>query len=130
MRSEFTGSIASVRAVEDCIRTTKKYTKGAFRKQVQHPIQGENFPSKVLIEYYEVYPDTEVSWDMPVGVAFDWLWGDVVCIDVLFKYDYRVNKAEIEVKDGAVAVKKLVEGIPGFNLHLAEVIASNNEKAL
>ena len=127
MKSEFAGNIVSVRAVEDCIRATKKYTKGVFRKQVQHPIQGEDFPSKVLIEFYEVYPDVEVSWNMPVGKALDWLWGDVACIDVLFKYDYRVNKAEVVIKDGAVAVKKLAEGIPGFSLELAKIIASSRE---
>ena len=63
MRSEFVGSILAVRAVEDTIRATKKYTKGAFSKPPQHPIQGMDFPSRVLTEYYEVYPDTEVGWE-------------------------------------------------------------------
>ncbi len=128
MKSEFTGNIVSIRAVEDSIRATKKYTEGIETRKVVHPVQGGNFPSRVFCKYYEVYPNTEVSWDMPVNVAFDWLWKDVPCVDVLFKYDYRANRASMTVKDGAMAVQKLVQAIPGFNDALTQIETSNGHK--
>lgn len=121
--SEFAGNILKVRAVEDCIRATKKYTEGIGTMRKKHPVQGEEFPSKMFCKYYEVYPDVEVSWDMPAGVALDWLWREIPCIDVLFKYDYRANQASVIVKDGLVAVRELSRGIPCFSGALAEVIA-------
>lgn len=120
--NEITSNIACIRELEDCIRVTKKYTKGAFRKAAVHPIQGEDFPSKVLTEYYEVYPTLEVSWNMPAGKAIDWLWGDIRHIDVHFKYDYRVNVASMLVKDGHQAVDELCKGIPNFKLALGKAI--------
>lgn len=124
--SEFDGNIINIRAVEDCIRATKKYTEGVGTMRKQHPIQGEGFPSKVFCKYYEVYPNTEISWDMPAGVALDWLWGEVACIDVLFKYDYRVNKASVAVRDGLEAVKELARAIPDFSDTLARAIANGS----
>jgi len=124
MRSEFVGSILDVRAVEDCIRATKKYTKGAFSKATQHPMQGVEFPSRVLTEYYEVYPETEISWDMPASEAIDWLWGDVPHIDVLFKYSYPTNKAWVIIHGGDGIVHDLEKGIPGFTGAMAKVIAN------
>ncbi len=131
MKSEFVGSIATVRDVEDSIRATRRYTKGVFSKPAAHPspIQGSDFPSRVLTEYYEVYPDTDVHWDMPAGVALDWLWGDVTHIDVLFFYDYRVNKAKVVVRGGAEAVEELTKGIPRFGDTLAKVVAGAHEEA-
>lgn len=129
MKVEFTGNIGSVRAVEDCIRATKKYTEGWRTMRKTHPVQGEEFPSRVFCKHYEVYPDIEVSWDMPVGVALDWLWGDVICIDVLLRYDYRANRASVEVKDGPVAIKELTKAIPGFSDALARVVVSGSERA-
>lgn len=79
-----------------------------------HPVQGEGFPSRTFVKYYEVYPNTEITWDMPVGQAIDWLCGDVLCVHVLFRYDYRMNKAAIGIKDGPEAIKELVRAIPGF----------------
>ena len=116
--NEFIGSIGDVRAIEDCIRATKKYTEGVQTIRKVHPIQGEDFPSKEFCKLYEVYPDVEVSWDMPVGVAIEWLWRDVTCIDVLFKYDYRTNRAIVLVRDGPVAVRELEKSIP----HLSKVM--------
>ena len=124
--SEFEGTIINVRAVEDCIRATKKYTEGIGTMRKKHPIQGEDFPSKVFIKYYEVYPDVELSWDMPVGVALDWLWGETPCLDVLFSYDYRTNTASVVVRNGATAVQELETAIPDFGATLAKVGVNGN----
>ena len=121
MKTEYAGNIVSVRAVEDCIRRSNKYTKGAFRKAAVHPVQGEDFPSHVLTEYYEVYPDTEISWDMPAGKAIDWLWGEVTHIDVLFWYSYPQNKGRVTVRGGHDAVIELKKGIKGLSLALQNV---------
>jgi len=123
-QSVFCGAIMLVRAVEDRVRATKKYTEGVGTMRAKHPVQGEEFPSRKFVKYYEVYPEVEVSWDMPADVAIDWLWGETPCIDVLFNYDYRTNGAEIVVKDGAVAVKQLAKAIPGFSESLARVVAN------
>jgi len=125
MRNEFIGSILSVRAVEDTIRATRKYTKGAFKAPVQHPIQGEEFPSRVLTEYYEVYPDLDLDKQMPAWDAMmafsDWIWGDTPHIDVLFKYNYQRDKAIIIIHGGNGVVKLLGDGIPGFDEALSKV---------
>jgi len=113
-----------VRDLEDTIRATRKYTKGAFSKASKHPqrIQGEEFPSRVLTEYYEVYPDLDIGWDMRAGDAWAWVWGDVVHIDITFLYDYRENKAKVTIHGGRDAMEKLKEGIPGFKdiLHMMD----------
>jgi len=131
---EYIGKIPSIRDVEDSIRATKKYTKGAFKANRHHPIQGEKFPSKVLYEYYEVYPEVEVRggafWDLPVGVALDWLWGDTPCVDVVFRYNYNENRASIKIGGGAESVKLLAKAIPNFSKTLAVVIASETEVLL
>lgn len=124
MRSEYRGELLAVRAVEDCIRATRKYTKGAFSRRSTAPIQGDNFPSKVLTEYYEVYPELEISWDMPARQAIDWLWGDYVHIDVRFRYDYREGKAEVIIYGGQRAIEDLAKGIPGFKDYLDKVTES------
>lgn len=123
---EFSGNIASVRAVEDCIRATKKYTEGIRTIRKAHPIQGAEFPSKMFCKFYEVSPHTDISWDMPAGTAIDWLWGDVLLIDVTFTYDYRVNKASVSVADGPVAVQELTKTIPGFGNAIKKVVAGGN----
>ena len=130
LSNELKGNIACIRALEDCIRVTKKYTKGAFRKTFNHPIQGEDFPSKVLTEYYEVYPELEVTWNMPAGKAIDWLWGDVKHIDVHFFYDYRINIASIKIKNGADGMNELIGGIPGFKEALDNAIKVNKESLI
>ena len=127
--NEFIGNIARVRAVEDCIRATKKYTEGIKTMRLKHPVQGEEFASKVFCKYYEVYPTIELSWDMPAGIAIDWLWGDTPCIDVVFRYDYRINTASVSVRDGSEAVRELARTIPEFSDTLAMAIASGNGKA-
>jgi len=109
-----TGNIGDIRAIEDCIRATKKYTEGIGTRRAKHPVQGDGFPSKVFSKYYEVYPKIELSWDMPAGVALDWLWQDTPCLDVIFHYDYRANEASMTVRDGPEAKKQLVKAIPGF----------------
>lgn len=125
MRNEFVGGIMAVRAVEDTIRATRKYTKGAFKSPVQHPIQGEGFPSRVLTEYYEVYPDIESDkslWDMNIIDAAFWLAGETPHIDVLFKYNYQKDKAIVIIHGGNGVVKLLDEGIPGFGEALGKVV--------
>ena len=126
MKSEVTSNIACIIALEDCIRATKKYTKGAFRKTVVHPIQGEEFPSKVLTEYYEVYPNTDIHWDMPIGQGIELVTGYARHIDVLFKYDYRVNVASISVHDGIGAMSELENKIPGFKDALVKAKEKDN----
>ena len=121
MKIEYTGNITEIRAVEDCIRATKKYTKGAFTKAAQHPIQGEEFPSRVLTEYYEIYPDTEVGWDMSASAGWAWVWGDTPHIDVVFRYNYQRDKAIVIIHGGNGVVKLLGEGIPGFEEALGKV---------
>ena len=119
---EFKGDILSVRAVEDSIRATKKYTEGVRTIFKKHPVQGTDFPSPVFCKHYEVYPDMEISWDMSALNCVPWLSGGTPCIDVMFHYDYRENTAFIEVRDGAGAVKKLASSIPGFSDALAKVV--------
>ena len=121
MRNEFVGTILAVRAVEDTIRATRKYTKGAFSRPAQHPIQGEDFPSRVLTEYYEVYPDIESVWDMSFIDAAFWLAGETPHIDVLFKYNYQRDKAIVIIHGSNGVVKLLGEGIPGFAESLGKV---------
>jgi len=121
--------ILSARDLEDTIRATKKYTKGAFSKAQKHSaqIQGEQFPSSVLTEYYEVYPDLEVSWDMRAGDFWSWVWGDIVHIDITFVYDYRENKARVTIRGGRDAVEKLGMGIPHFKEKLNRIINPDDE---
>jgi len=119
--NEFAGNIGDVRAVEDCIRATKKYTEGIGTMRKKHPIQGEEFPSRKFCKYYEVSPYVDVSWDMPAGVALDWIWHDVLLIDVMFNYDYRENKASVVIKDGQKSIRELTKMIPGFGDALARI---------
>lgn len=131
MKSEFSGSILAVRAVEDCIRATHKYTKGAFSRRAKHPqaaVQGDA-PSAVLTEYYEVYPDTDLEEILALGQAFwktlAWLGGDIPLVDVRFLYDYRgEDKAKVIIWGGNGVVKALENGIPGFTEALAAVMAN------
>lgn len=115
MKTEYTGNILAVRAVEDCIRVTKKYTKGIFKIREHHPVQGEEFPSRVVTEYYEVYPEMEISWNMLATDAWMWVWGDTPCIDVRFWYDYRKDAAGFSVRGNNNTVKELTDGIPGLD---------------
>lgn len=136
MRSEFSGDILTVRAVEDCIRATHKYTKGLknpLSGQPKHPtaIQGEDFASAVLTEHYEVYPDTDLEEIMPLGQAIwktlDWLGGDILHIGVQFRYDYRGgNKAKVTIEGGNGVVHALEDGIPGFAEALAAVAVNGS----
>jgi len=122
MKIEYVGNIQLVRAIEDSIRASKKYTKILFRRNGQTPMQGEGFPSRCVTEHYEVYPDIDgVSWDMPVGVALEWLSGIVTSVEVMFKYNYNVNKAWMVVKDGYQGVRELKKGIVGFREALSKV---------
>ena len=128
MKTEFTGDILSVRDAEDCIRLTKKYTKGAFRKSGTYPIQGEDFPSRAITEYYEVYPDLDISWETSLSDAFAWVFGDVIHIDVFFSYNYspNKNKAKMIIHGGNGVVRDLERGIPGLREALGKLSTGEN----
>lgn len=131
MRSEFQGKIAEIRAVEDAIRQTKKYTEGLSSIGKEHPTQGREFPSKAFSKCYEIYPDVVVSIDMPVSVAIDWLWADTTCINARFWYDYRNDKASFKVVGGDESLRRLLQCIPGMlNLLLALATGTDEEKSL
>lgn len=128
MESKYDSDINSLRALEDCIRATKKYTEGVMTMRHEHPlIQGEDFPSKVFCKYYEVYPDVDTS-NMSAGTIVEWLSGYKKHIDVVFRYDYRYDKAAISIHDGVDAVKQLAQEIPNFSDALAKVISGNGQK--
>lgn len=123
MRIEYKGDIADVRAVEDAIRATNKYTKGLFRSRDNHPVQGNN-PSRVLTEYYEVYPDTDLVEKRPLLEAIQafihWEWGRDSCVEVQITYDYRDGESSrVVIKGGMRAIMKLEGGIPGIKEALA-----------
>lgn len=135
MRKEYEGTILQVREVEDCIRATKKYTKGAFQRPAKHPVQGEAFPSKVLTEYYEVYPNLDLDEVMPlwdaIMVTSNWLWGDIPRVEVRFYYNYLRNRAMMIVQGGKSDVGMLADGIPGISPLLAALESapsSNGER--
>lgn len=109
----FCGNISDVREIEDCIRASKRYTEGRLR-QPSHPVQGDKFASRRFSKYYEVYPDTEVGWDMPAGAAIDLLWGDVEYVDVVFNYDYRCNEASVTVRGELRMAELLLSSIKGL----------------
>lgn len=120
MRNEIVGTVLEIRAIEDTIRATRKYTKGVFsRKRKEYPIQGDDFPSKVVTEYYEVYPETDLEqlrslWEA-VMVTSDWLWGKEPMVQVKFNYNYSRNRGMMTVFGGNGVMKMLGAGIPGFD---------------
>jgi hypothetical protein len=112
---EFTGWVTQVRAVEDIIRASKKYTKVVNVFKDSNEMQGKEFGSKVVTEKYEVYPDVKVEWDMPALKAWaGLLFAETKMIDVIFRYDYRDNQAQMKVVDGPDGVEELKKAIPGF----------------
>lgn len=125
MRSIYKGDIVSVRAVEDAIRATRKYTKGAFSRPAQHPIQGEELPSRTLTEYYEVYPDMDIGnvWQMKATDLWAWVWGDTQHIDVRFQYHYQSNEGKLVIHGGPSVVAALCSGVPGFGDVLGSLVA-------
>lgn len=130
MRTEFSSNIVSIRALEDAIRSTRKYTEGIETIRKAHPeVQGSDTPSRLFCKYYEVYPKTELSWDMPAGQAIDLLWHDVPCVDVLFKYDYRINRASMILRDNNGNLKLLLDNIPGFREALATITTAQSAAA-
>ncbi len=111
---EFSGTIETIRGIEDCIRTSKKYTEGIKTMWAKHPIQGVDFPSKKFCKFYEVYPEMEVSWRMGAGDAIDLLWGDTLQIGVMFKYNYFDDIATFTVKGTMDMVEMLLRGLPSL----------------
>lgn len=125
-RSEFVGNIASVRAVEDAIRATRRYLETFQTMSNIHPSQAD-WPSRKFTKHYEVYPDTDLSWDMPLGKALAWVAGADV-VRMAFRYDYRLNVAVVEVNGGPEVVKKLAAKVPGFSEGVAKVIVAGGER--
>ena len=128
MRNEFTGDIISVRAVEDCIRASRKYTECLFTKINKHPepIQGGDFPSRVVAKTYEVYPDVEVGWNMSIIDAAFWLADCPGHIDVRFTYSYPLNRARITVYGGSGVVQLLRDCIQGLGDLLTKLASSGS----
>jgi len=126
---EYSSDILLIRAVEDSIRMTKNYTEGIRTMRHKHPIQGEEFESRSFCKKYEVYPDTELGWDMSASIWWAWVWGDVRHIDVIFNYDYRANKASVIIANGITAVNELANAIPDFREALVRVIDDGNSEA-
>ena len=124
-RMEYKDNIVNIRAVEDCIRATHQYTEGIRTIRAKHPVQGDDFPSKVFCKYYEVYPGVELNWDMPAGKAMDLIWGDTLIIDMVFKYDYRDNLASVIIKNGEDTLDVLKKAIPGI-VEALEVTCTGN----
>lgn len=120
---EITGNIESIRAIEDCIRATKKYTEGIFTIRQQHPIQGNSFPSKAFRKYYEVYPKMDVpDWDTLIGKAIDWF--ETPTIEVTFYYDYRIDRATMYIEEKKFAELKKV--VPNLGKAIKAVVPCNN----
>jgi hypothetical protein len=116
MRNEFTGDIMSIRAVEDCIRASRKYTECLFTKVNKHPepIQGEEFPSRVLTKNYEVYPDVEAGWNMSIIDAAFWLADRPGHIDVRFSYSYTLNRGRVVIYGSDNVVQLLKDSVPNL----------------
>jgi len=122
---KITGNIESIRAVEDCIRATKKYTEGISTIRQRHPIQGNGFASKVFRKHYEVSPDMErPNWDTPAGKAYDWLL--TPGIHVRFYYDYRTNRAVMEIREKELA--RLEKAIPKIERAIRAVVPCANRQ--
>lgn len=113
-KSDYKGNIDDIRAIEDSIRATINYTETMGTMGNSHPVQGKKFRSPVFSKNYEVYPDTPISWDMPAGVALEWLTGKRTIIHVKFFYDYRDNEASVRIGNGNGAINRLEKAIPGF----------------
>jgi len=116
--NRYESDIISIRAVEDAIRASRRYTEQLGTMLHKHPVQGEHVASRVLTKHYEVYPETDLDEMLSVSKAIDrlgdWLWGDVPKVVVLFHYDYRSNRAYVIVRDGTEAIDLLAVNIPGF----------------
>lgn len=117
-RYEITSDIESIRAIEDAIRATGKYTKMIWSRNGHSDIQGDDFASKVVTENYEVYPELDITEQRPLWEALlstsDWLWGDIERIEVRFRYNYTRNRAIAQVRGGNGVLKTLSNGIPGW----------------
>lgn len=109
----YNGNIISIREIEDCIRATKMYAKKHWPRYKPEAIQGEEFPSSVTTEYYEVYPDAESGLgNMDIVTAVFWLAGETPQYDVVFQYDYRGNKALVKFIDGEAGLRVLCKAMP------------------
>ena len=129
MRSRFTGKLLDVRAVEDAIRASKKYSEYISSRFARHPLQGDEVPSRMLTKYYEVYPESEFNGiDMSIIDAVFWLADSPSHVDVRFEYNYSCNRAAMQVRGrSGEELNRLKEGIPGFG-EAMEKIAANGHK--
>lgn len=123
---EFTGSVVAVRAVEDCIRATGKYSKFQI---TETKVLGADFPSKVLTEHYEVYPklSTKFGGDVRFPEAVDLFIGESPTVIVKFKYNYREDTASVIIKKGIPDIQLLIRGIDGFEASITKLISGGIE---
>lgn len=127
---EFWGNVTVIRDIEDCIRSTKKYTEGVKTLHTQHPVQGADFPSRKFCKIYEVYPEMEISSKMGAGDAIDLLWGDTPCVSVIFNYDYRTGKASVCIDDRMGMLEMLLLGIPRLCELLDPAMTTNGHREM
>jgi len=95
-------TIQAVRLLEDAIRETKQYTEGLFTERRTHPVQGEEC-ARAFTKVYELYIDAPLhSMNDDISAAFDWFDSRVAVFR--FWYDYRGEKASIEVSERGLAL--------------------------
>lgn len=125
---EFTGSVLAIRAIEDCIRASHKFNKYFRLNRGHHPTQGEDFPSNKFYERYEVYPDIEWGIDMQLTDLLILAGHGAPIVNVVFNYDYRVDKASMVVEGKLGGLEKLLDGIPGLCHNLLPDMVDNGRQ--
>lgn len=96
------GTIQEVRELEDAVRATKQYTEGLFTERRTHPVQGKE-SARAFRKLYELYIDAPLhSMNDDISVAFDWFDSRVAVFR--FWYDYREQKASVEVSERGLSL--------------------------
>jgi hypothetical protein len=121
---KITGTIESVKAIEEAIKATKKaklfYNGGKQGKGVL----GKEFNSQYYSMIYELYPDINFTFDSNYTIDDALRWLVTEGIAIRFLYDYRNNEARI--KFNTLKYDKLKLHIPNFDILLGKVRWSNN----
>jgi len=112
------GTIIEIRELENCIRATNRYTEFLFTEKHPKDTQGAGLPCMAFTRPLEVYLDAEFkdfNWNADfyelVKNRWDWLRSKAVI--VRFWYDYRDNKARMDVHSQNT-LNRLAAIIPGF----------------
>ena len=96
------GTIQEVRELEDSIRETRQYTEGLFTERRTHPVQGKG-STRAFRKLYELYIDAPLhSMNDDISAAFDWFDSRVAIFR--FWYDYREQKASVEVSERGLSL--------------------------